>query len=239
MYTFFILYLNILTYIFLNSKLIVGDYMKKQFFYVELKKENGEEAVWIPEHGLTVEPYVLTRYLREGIRNQEISGGFGVIEEDYTKYTFNAKNINETMPDHYFVVKISNQIIKEGSPTANIIKSMSERSVKKTRKNMTRLIAGATASFILITSAAYFVAKDLKNLNSTVKEYERKASIAQEYMKNHKLTDEEKSQMDFQYYEDLRIRAENGDEEAIKEYSIYLAEQQLKEQIEEEKSKTR
>ena len=147
--------------------------MKKQFFYVELKKENGEEAVWIPEHGLTVEPYVLTRYLREGIRNQEISGGFGVIEEDYTKYTFNAKNINETMPDHYFVVKISNQIIKEGSPTANIIKSMSERSVKKTRKNMTRLIAGATASFILITSAAYFVAKEVGSVNTMT--YKQKA----------------------------------------------------------------
>ena len=208
--------------------------MKKQFFYVELKKENGEESVWIPEHDLIVEPYVLTRYLREGIKNQDISGGFGVIEEDYTKYTFNAKNIDKSIPDHYFVVKISNQLIKEGSPTANIIKYMSERSVKKTKKNMTRLIAGATASFILITSAVYFVAKDLKNLNSTVKDYERKVSIGQEYMENHKLTEEAHQQ----YYVDLEQRAKSGDEDAIKEYSIYLAEQQLKEQ-KEEKSKLR
>ena len=213
--------------------------MKKQFFYVELKKENGEESVWIPEHDLIVEPYVLTRYLREGIKNQDISGGFGVIEEDYTKYTFNAKNIDKSIPDHYFVVKISNQLIKEGSPTANIIKSMSERSVKKTKKNMTRLIAGATASFILISSAVYFVAKDLKNLNSTVKDYERKVSIGQEYIENNKLTAEQKAQMDFEYYEDLRIRAEKGDESAKKEYNQYLIEQQIKEQIEEERIKTR
>lgn len=209
--------------------------MKKQFFYVELKKEDGKESVWIPEHGLTVEPYVLTRYLREGIRNQDISEGFGVIEEDYTKYTFNAKNIDKNRPDHYFVVKISNQIIKEGSPTANIIKSMSERSVKKTRKNMTRLIAGATASFILITSSVYFAAKELKNVKSTVEDYGRKVNIGQEYMEDHKLTEEAHQQ----YYEDLRIRAENGDESAKKEYQSYLIEQQLKEQIEEERTKTR
>ena len=204
--------------------------MKKEFVRVELKNDNTEEYIWISNRKQIATPQELTAYLREGIRKQEISGGLEVKGDKYTKYTFNAKNINPNKPDHYFVVKISNDIINNGSPTANIIKSLAKRSVKQTKKNLTRFIAGATASFILITSSVYIVAKGLKEIKKQVNEYERKTSMGQEYMQNHKLP----QYADEQYYEDLRQSALAGDKDAMEEYSNYLMQQQLKEQKYEE-----
>ena len=62
---------------------------------------------------------------------------------------------------------------------------------------------------------------------------------ASEMMEDSSLDKEMRELAEIEYYEDLRIRAEKGDKEAQKEYDAYLAEQALKEQIEEEKSKTR
>lgn len=198
--------------------------MKREFVNVELKVRDGEEYVWLPERNMKVEPQVLTAYVRQGVRSGDISGGLEVSSDKFTKYTFKAKD-NNNGEEYYFVVKIKNEIIKQGSPTANIIKSLSKRSVRKTRQNTTRIAAGIAAGFVLVTSAYYGMASGLKKLKDSAETYSDYVAIAQTYD-----FDNIPEEAYNEYYNYLKEKADEGDKEAIEEYSIYLMEQQLEEQ---------
>lgn len=238
MYTFFILYLNILTYALQNSKLIVGEYMKKETIESFLEIRNNEPIVTVKGKDGYTNPETLVAFLMKGVKSNKIKACTPKQEKGYTSYKFKVYN-DEAELSHYFVVKVRNRERYLHRPTLEAIKDITGVSNLIKKVNVNRFIAGIAITATILTVAGPTMVKGLGELLERDYQYDQQRYHQSSYSAPYIPTEEEKAQAEIEYYEDLRIRAEKGDKEAQKEYDAYLAEQALKEQIEEEKSKTR
>lgn len=206
--------------------MIVGDYMKKQTIEAFLEIVNNEPIVIVSGKEGYTEPETLLTFLRKGVKLGQIKPCTPRQEKGYTNYKFKVFN-EEGNLTNYFVVKVRNKERYLHRSTINSIKDIAGISILIKKVNINRIIAGIAASATMLTLAGPTLVKGLGKLFE--KEYEYDQERYYQTVSSIPSQDELK-QLELRYYEDLRIRAENGDEAAREEYEIYLIEQQLKEQ---------
>lgn len=212
--------------------------MKKETVEAFLEIRNNEPIVTVKGKDGYTNPETLIAFLKKGVSSNKIKACTPKQEKGYTSYKFKVYSEEEEL-NNYFVVKVRNRERYLHRPTLEAIKEITGVSNLIKKVNVNRFVAGIAVSALIVTVAGPTIAKGLGKLLEKDYQYDQQRYHQYSYSSTYIPTEEEKAQAEIEYYEDLRIRAENGDEAAIKEYSAYLAEQQLKEQIEEEKSKTR
>ena len=212
--------------------------MKKETIEAFLEIRNNEPIVTVKGREGYTNPETLVAFLMKGVKSNKIKACTPKQEKGYTSYKFKVYN-DESELSHYFVVKVRNRDRYLHRPTLEAIKDITGVSNLIKKVNVNRFIAGIAIATTIITVAGPSIAKGLGNLLERDYQYDQQRYRQYSYSSTYIPTEEEKAQAEIEYYEDLRIRAEKGDEAAKKEYEQYLIEQQLKEQLEEERAKTR
>ncbi|MBQ2947139.1 MAG: hypothetical protein IJE04_04755 [Bacilli bacterium] len=212
--------------------------MKKETIEAFLEVKNNEPIVVVKGKEGYTNPQTLIAFLKKGVKSNEIKACTPKQENGYTSYKFKVYN-NKADLSHYFVVKVRNKERYLHRATLEIIKDITGVSNLIKKLNVNRVIAGIAATATILTIAGPTIVKGLDELLERDYQYDQQRYRRFSYSTSYIPSEEEKIQSEIMYYEDLRIRAEKGDEEAQKEYDAYLAEQQLKEQLQEESSKTR
>lgn len=185
---------------------------------------NGEEEY----------PETVLAYLKKGVKLKKIKACTPRQGEKYTSYKFKIYDEGDNL-NNYFVIKVKNSERYLYRPIIKEIREITEKSnlIKKVNRN--RFIAGITASALFLTVAGPTIAKGIRN--TVDREYDLYDDI---YGKPASVTAQAPTEEDIaKYYEGVRIRAEQGDEEAMREYQQYLLEQQVKEQLDMDYSRTR
>lgn len=212
--------------------------MKKEIIEAFLEIRNNEPIVIVKGREGYTNPETLVAFLMKGVKSNEIKACTPKQEKGYTSYKFKVYN-DEADLSHYFVVKVRNRDRYLHRPTLEAIKDITGVSNLIKKVNVNRFVAGIAITATILTVAGPSMAKGLNELLERDYQYDQQRYHQYTYSAPYIPTEEEKAQAEIEYYEDLRIRAEKGDEAAKKEYEQYLIEQQLKEQLEEERSKTR
>ena len=212
--------------------------MKKETIEAFLEIRNKEPIVIVKGKEGYTNPETLIAFLKKGVKSNEIKACTPKQEKGYTSYKFKVYN-DEAELSHYFAVKVRNKERYLHRPAIDAIKDITGVSNLIKKVNVNRFIAGIAIAATILTVAAPTMAKGLGKLLEKDYQYDQQRYRQFSYSTTYIPTEEEKDQAEFEYYEDLRIRAEKGNKEAQKEYDTYLAEQQLKVQIEEERAKTR
>lgn len=218
--------------------MIVGDCMRKETVEAFLEVKNNEPIVVVKGKEGYTNPETLVAFLKKGVKSNEIKACTPKQEKGYTSYKFKVYN-DEAELSHYFVVKVRNRERYLHRPTLEAIKDITGVSNLIKKVNVNRFIAGIAITATILTIAGPTMVKGLGELLEKDYQYDQQRYHQSSYSAPYIPTEEEKAQAEIEYYEDLRIRAEKGDEAAKKEYEQYLIEQQLKEQLEEERSKSR
>jgi len=201
--------------------------MKKETVEAFLETKNNEAIVIVEGKEGYTDPETLIAYLKKGVTSNQIKSCTPRQENGYTIYKFKVYNDEVTL-NNYFEVKVRNNERYLFKPVIDAIKDISNQSnlIKKVNRN--RLIAGIATSALIITLAGPTLVKGLGKLMEKEGDYD--ASRYAPYSQGTP-SEEEIKQYEAEYYEDLRQRAESGDENALEEYNRYLLEQQLKDQV--------
>lgn len=190
----------------------------------------------------------LIQYLRKNIKKDIIKKGKKLTkndkyyEEGYNKYCFERYDYNEKLGDYVkslFIVKFKTSEKSYHYETYKSIEDLIEIKRQKLKVNRARVAALLGAGIILLSVSGPTLTKGLIYVLEKDYEYDQKR-YSQSISNNNAdrvLTQDERYEMLENYYKDLKERAEAGDKDAQEEYSNYLAEQQLKKQIEESKIK--
>ncbi|MBR6690179.1 MAG: hypothetical protein IKL65_02490 [Bacilli bacterium] len=212
--------------------------MKKQTVEAHLTIKNGQPIVTVKGREGQTDSDTLIAYLKKGVSSGEMKVCTPTSEKGYTTYKFKVYDELENL-NNYFVIKVKNnerylhratiEQIKEITGVSNLIKKL----------NVNRFVAGIAVSAILLTVAGPSMAKGLGKLIEKDIEYDQQRYHQHTYSSPYIPTEEERTQSEILYYQDLERRALAGDEEALEEYSIYIAQQQLKEQAKEEQASRR
>ena len=212
--------------------------MRKETVEAFLEVKNNEPIVVVKGKEGYTNPETLVAFLKKGVKSNEIKACTPKQEKGYTSYKFKVYN-DEAELSHYFVVKVRNRERYLHRPTLEAIKDITGVSNLIKKVNVNRFIAGIAITATILTIAGPTMVKGLGELLE--KDYQYDQQRYRQYRQSipYVPSEEEKAQAEIEYYEDLRKKAENGDKEAKEEYQNYLIEQQLKEQIEEERAKTR
>lgn len=208
--------------------------MKKEIINAKLTIMRGEHVIVLEKDGEILSQQVLIQFLRKGINNEKVKACTPRYESGHTIYSFKLFNeIGEF--DSYLNVKVKNSEKHLHHRTIDSIKDLSKQSETIKKYNRSRFVAGVLAGTILFTLAAPALAKGLNK----ILEKEDKIYESQRPKTSFTITEEQKQQAEDEYYEYLKARAENGDEEAKREYEIYLAMDFLKQQNEAQNIKAR
>lgn len=208
--------------------------MEKETVVAHLEIINGQPMVRVKDQATTTQH--LIEYLKYGVKKEDIKACAPKYKDGKTIYRFKVFDDHGVF-SNYFVIKVNSnerylhkdaiKQINEVANTSNLIKKV----------NINRFIAGISAGIVLMTLAGPSIAKGLKELDQKDHEYDQQRY--EQYQAPAQITPEQKKESIEQYYKDLEEKAKAGDEAAIKEYSQYLVEQQLKQQNVEESSKVR
>lgn len=212
--------------------------MKKETVEAFLEIRNNEPIVTVKGKEGYTNPETLISFLKKGVSSKQMKACTPKSENGYTTYKFKVYDEYNNL-NNYFVIKVKNSKRYLYKPIIERIKEISGISNLIKKVNFNRFVAGIAATALIVTVAGPTVAKGLGELLKKDYEYDQQRYHQYTYSTHYIPTEEEKVQAEIEYYKDLEKRAKAGDEDAIKEYSDYLVEQQLKEQIEEERSKTR
>ena len=203
--------------------------MKRPTVTAYLNMKNNRHVVNVDgQKGITF-PSVLISYLKKGIYSETMKACTPISKDGYTNYKFKVYN-DEGELNNYFVVRVSHKERYLHKDTIQKIEEISGISNLITKVNVNRFIAGLTATALILVAIGPTMAKGLikiaaKDMSSKPPSYSAS-----------NVTDKQKEQSLKEYYEDLKMRAQSGDIKAIDEYSIYLIQNELEQQKEEEKS---
>lgn len=211
--------------------------MKRKTVEAFLEMQINEETIRIKGSEEYNNSQVLIDYLSEGVDKGLIKACTPKQEMGYTSYKFEVYDYNHEFKN-YFVVKVRNNERYLHRETLNKIKQITKNSNLIKKVNFNRFIAGIAISLILLRTAGPAIGRGLGRLFDKELEYSQDKSAEYSNSIMHKPTEEELTQAELYYYEDLRIRAENGDEKAQEEYERYLFEQEIKQQREENANKS-
>lgn len=202
---------------------------KKETVAVELKMQGDQEIVSVPTSGEVTEPKFLTEFLNRGIRNKNIKFGKKIRGENYTKYIYNVQVLkNGEKQDYNFVVRVKNSEKSLHYQTLKHIEALCDISVRIKRENKLKIAALVIAGAIALTAGGKWAAKNLKEKTITSSSTPGNTIV---YVP----TEEDIEKANEEYYKELEQRANEGDPQAIEEYNMYLMEQQLEQQLEEER----
>lgn len=211
--------------------------MKKEIVEGLLTIKNGQPIIIVERKKETTNPEVLIQYIKKCVLEKKIKASTPKAQNGHMVYKYkiydNNKNIN-----NYLVIKIKHNERYLLKPIIEKLNEVSSVSGLITKQNITRFIAGIAIASTLLTVAGPTIAKGLKKLGQLDYEYDHRYSRYQQSA-TYVPTEKDRLKAQIQYYEDLRTRAQNGDESAIEEYNQYLSEQQLKQQKNEENTKKR
>lgn len=202
---------------------------KKETVAVELKMKEEQEIVSILANGEVTEPKILTEFLNRGIRDKNIKFGKKIRGENYTKYIYNVEVLkNGEKQDYNFVVRVKNSEKSLHYQTLKYMDALCNISVRIKKENRVKIAALIVAGAIALTIGGKWAAKELKG-----------KTIQSETLPGNTIvyvpTDEDIEKANEEYYKELEQRAQQGDPQAIEEYNMYLMEQQLEQQLEEER----
>lgn len=199
--------------------MIVGDSMKKETVKAEIVEINGKPYVQFTSAQATTELKTVLRNITLGLNSDSIESLTAQEKKGCTLFKYEIYN-EEGEFSNYFELSVPNKFrymmreIKEVSKVQQTIKS----------KNENRIIAGILAGTFALTMLGGVV-KIMINAKANEKANENPKPA---------ITDIDREEAEKEYYEDLKQKALNGDEKAKVEYSVYLAEQELKERRQQE-----
>lgn len=211
--------------------------MKKDRIYTLLDYSNGMEQVLLNKGRDSISSEELLNMLRGGVETKNLRDARKIQNVKMTKYFFDMKSYDENKgkdTKRTFVVAVRNSQKQYLGRTVESLDDICIMNAQMRKKNMTRFIAGISAGMALIIVAGPTIAKGLADCIKKSYEYDTRISreAYEDYIRHQGPTDEEIRQAKEEYYRDLEQRAKSGDEDAIREYSQYLIEQELKEQLE-------
>jgi len=211
--------------------------MKKETVEAFLEIIDDEPTVKVKGTEVYISTDKLIDFLKTGVKSNRVKACTPKFEEGYTSYKFKVYN-DEGQLNNYFIIKVKNKERYLHKQTIETIKEITGVSNLIRKLNITRFIAGVAISATILTVAGPTLVKGLQEILEKDYEYDQQR-YRQHYSSEFFISDEDKAKSDIEYYKDLKVRAENGDEEAKREYQEYLVEQELKKQFEEERSKRR
>ena len=208
--------------------------MEKETVIAHLEIINGQPMVRVNGQSTTTQH--LIEYLKQGVKKEDIKACTPKYKDGKTIYKFKVFD-NHGVFSNYFVIKVNSNERYLHKDTIKQINEVTNTSTLIKKVNINRFIAGISAGIVLMTLAGPSIAKGLRELDQKGYEYDQQRY--HQYQAPAQVTPEQKKESIEQYYKHLEEKAKAGDEAAIKEYSEYLAQQTLKEQIEQESSKVR
>lgn len=186
-----------------------------------------------------IDPQCLVDYLKRKVSCKELKNSLAKQEKGYTSYKFKIYNNNGEL-NNYLVVKVKNSERYLHKQTIDQIKETTKFSTLITKCNILKTTAIISIGIVIMGPLTPILAKGLSKLDQKDYEYDQQRYHKYlNYSNTPIVTDEQKQEAVEDYYIDLEKKAKAGDKEAIREYSQYIIEQQLKEQAQEERSNVR
>jgi len=208
-----------------------------------LSYSNGVEQAFLNNGRDSISSDELLNILRDGVKTKELRNGRKIQNTKVTKYIFDTNFYDVDRNGNsigFFVVTVDNSQKSYLATTLSSIDDICTISAQIRKTNKARIVAGILAGFTILTVAGPTIARGLAECIRGSYDYDTRISkqAYEEYKSHRQPTDEEVKEAEQNYYKDLEERAKSGDESAIREYSEYLIEQRLNEQLE-SKSKTK
>ena len=202
--------------------------MKKETVEAFLEINNNEPIVRVKGKDGVTNTETLLAFLREGVKSNTIKACIPMQEKGFTSYKFKVYNDEQEL-NNYFVIKVRNNERYLHLSTLEAIKDITGVSCLIKKVNVYRIVAGALAAVTILTVAGSTMTKGLDKLLEKDYQYDQQRYQQYSYSETYEPTVRDREQAEINYYENLRKRAENGDETAKQEYEQYLIEQELKE----------
>jgi len=207
--------------------------MKGQTVEASLVMQKNRPLVLVKDREGYATPEQLIAYLKESINSKEMKVVTPRSEKGYTSYKFKVYDKQQNF-NNYFVIKVKNSERYLHKSTIEQIKEISGVSVLIKKVNTNRLIAGVAVSVLLLTFTSPLLAKGLQYILDKDYKYDYDRYHGYDYYQSAPLGDEEREQALYEYYNDLEKRASEGDKQAQDEFEIYIEQQRLREQAEQE-----
>ena len=193
--------------------------MKKETVKAEIVEINGKPYVQFTNSQATTELKTVLNNITVGLNRDFIESLTAQEKKGCTFFKYKIYD-EEGNFSNYFELSVPNKFrymtrgIKEISKVQQTIKT----------ENENRIIAGILAGAFVLSMIGGTI-KIMINAKANEKANENPKPA---------ISDTERFEAEKEYYEELRQKALNGDEKAKVEYSVYLAEQELKEQNKQE-----
>lgn len=215
---------------------------KRERVVVQLCNEYDQQYAYVKTNGKKTTIKHLLSFLDECREKREITNGKKIRREKTTDYVYSIKTKEDILEDiesekYSFIIKVKNSEKSMFYETIKYMESLCDLSATLKKINTARIAAGILAGSIALSYIGPRYVTFVKEHNESWKKYEQQMLDELEII-NHELTEEEKEEGMKQYYETLRQKAEAGDKAAQEEYERYLFEQQISEQLDQNK-KTR
>lgn len=207
--------------------------MEKQTVEAHLSIQKGRPVVTVKGREGQTDLETLIAYLKNGVSSGEMKACTPKSEKGYTTFKFKVydelKNLN-----NYFVIKVKNNERYLHKETIEQIKEITGVSNLITKVNVNRLVAGVAVSALILTLSTPLIAKGLHFILKKDYQYDQYRYNRFDYYSSAPLEDWQREQMEQDYYQDLEKRASEGDKQAQDEFEIYIEQQRLREQAEQE-----
>lgn len=207
---------------------------KRERIPIKLFVENGISKAIIKDDNKVTNTKNIIGIIDELNKNKTIVKAKKINKENFVDYVYDI----DDEESYSIIIRVDNREKDKHYEAIKYLDILCDLSICLKKVNRTRFVAGLAISTLILVATGPTIAKIMKENDEAERKYrkEQYEKILENtgYYDHQYPTDEERKIADKAYYEYLKQKAENGDEEAKIEYENYFLEQMNFEQTENE-----